>query len=188
MLAAALASLLLLGQAVAQQPTPPAPITDLSYEIGAEDVLEITVWKEEHLKKEVLVRPDGGISFPLVGDVTAAGKTVGDLRDELAQRLAKFIPDPTVSVAVLRAASQRVYVIGKVNKPGEFPMGRPMNVLQALSMAGGLTPFAARDDIKIMRKQGSATTVLPFEYSRIERGEKLEQNITLRSGDVVVVP
>lgn len=160
---------------------------DPSYEIGPEDVLEIAVWREEGLKKEVLVRPDGGISFPLVGEVAAAGKTVEALRAELVQRLERFIPEPTVSIAVLRVAG-RIYVIGRVNKPGDFPVGRDVDVLQALSMAGGLTPFAAENGIKIVRRLGDGQVTLPFEYARVVRGEKLEQNVLLRRGDVVVVP
>jgi polysaccharide export outer membrane protein len=164
-----------------------ASAADPSYEIGPEDVLEIAVWREEGLKKEVLVRPDGGISFPLIGEVAAAGKTVEALRTELVERLERYIPEPTVSIAVLRVAG-RIYVIGRVNKPGDFPVGRNVDVLQALSMAGGLTPFAAENGIKIVRRLGEGQVTLPFEYARVVRGEKLEQNVLLRRGDVVVVP
>jgi polysaccharide export outer membrane protein len=146
------------------------------------------VWKEEGLKKDVVVRPDGGLSFPLIGEVEAAGKSIAQLRTEIGQRLEKYIPDPVVAVAINKVASQRVYVIGKVNKPGEFVIGRPIDVLQALSMAGGLTPFAASNDIKIVRRQGGRNLTLPFRYSDIERGQRLEQNIVLQPGDVVVVP
>jgi polysaccharide export outer membrane protein len=158
------------------------------YRIGPEDVLEISVWKEEGLKKEVLVRPDGGISFPLAGDIQAAGKTATEIEQEIAGRIQKFIPDPVVSVAVLKVVGNKVYVIGKVNKPGEFVAGRYVDVLQALSMAGGLTPFAASDDIKVLRKENGKDIVLPFHYSQVQKGEGLEQNITLQAGDVVVVP
>jgi polysaccharide biosynthesis/export protein len=162
---------------------------DLStYRVGPEDVLEISVWREDALKKEVLVRPDGGMSYPLIGEVQAAGKTVLEIRQEIAKRLERFIPDPAVSVAILKVGSQRIYVIGKVNKPGEFPVGRYVDVLQALSMAGGLTPFADSNDIRVMRREGDRQEVLPFEYGRVVRGEKLEQNVQLRAGDVVVVP
>jgi polysaccharide export outer membrane protein len=162
---------------------------DLStYRVGAEDVLEISVWREDALKKEVLVRPDGGMSYPLIGDVQAAGKTVHEIRQEVTKRLERYIPDPAVSVAILKVGSQRVYVIGRVNKPGEYPIGRYVDVLQALSMAGGLTPFADSNDIRVMRREGDRQIVLPFEYGRVVRGQKLEQNIRLRGGDVVVVP
>lgn len=165
-----------------------AGIDPSTYRVGAEDVLEISVWREDALKKEALVRPDGGISYPLIGEVQVAGKTVLEIREEIAKRLEKFIPDPAVSVSILKVGSQRVYVIGKVNKPGDFPVGRHVDVLQALSMAGGLTPFADGNDIRVMRREGDRQVVLPFEYGRVVRGQKLEQNIQLRAGDVVVVP
>ncbi len=165
-----------------------AGIDPATYRVGAEDVLEISVWREEDLKKEALVRPDGGISYPLIGEVQVAGKTVLEIRDEIAKRLEKFIPEPAVSVAIFKVGSQRVYVIGKVNKPGDFPVGRHVDVLQALSMAGGLTPFADANEIRIMRREGDRQVVLPFEYGRVVRGQKLEQNVQLRAGDVVVVP
>jgi len=185
------------GGAFAQVPSEskPAPVStqvpgiDLStYRVGPEDTLEISVWREDTLKKEVLVRPDGGMSYPLIGDVQAAGKTVHEIREEITKRLERFIPDAVVSVAVLKVGSQRIYVIGRVNKPGEYPIGRYVDVLQALSMAGGLTPFADSNDIRVMRREGDRQVVLPFEYARVVRGQKLEQNIQLRGGDVVVVP
>ena len=165
------------------------PGIDLSsYRVGPEDLLEISVWREDALKKEVLVRPDGGMSYPLIGEVQAAGKTVLEIRQEIAKRLERFIPDPAVSVAILKIGSQRIYVIGRVNKPGEFPIGRYVDVLQALSMAGGLTPFADSNAIRVMRREGDRQIVLPFEYGNVVRGQKVEQNIQLRGGDVVVVP
>lgn len=185
------------ASAVAQEPPtgPPAapeaaaalPGVGPDYRLGPEDILEISIWREEGLKKEVLIRPDGGISFPLIGELRASGKTVEELRDEIAKRIEKFIPEPTVSVALLKV-SGRIYVVGRVNKPGDFPVGRNVDVLQALSMAGGLTPFASENDIKVMRREGDKQVILPFEYVRVVRGEKLEQNVILRSGDVVVVP
>lgn len=165
-----------------------AATIDSGYQIGPEDVLEISVWKEEGLKKEVLVRPDGGISFPLIGEIQAAGKTEGQLQKEITQRLDKFIPDPVVSVSVLKVAGNKIYVIGKVNKPGEYAAGRYVDVLQVLSMAGGLTPFAAENGIKVLRKEGGKDTVFRFRYSQVKNGENLEQNIQLKGGDVVVVP
>ena len=163
-------------------------IAPSNYRVGPEDVLEISVWREDTLKKEVLVRPDGGISYPLVGEVQAAGRTVQEIREEITKRLDKFIPDPVVTVTILKTGSQRVYVIGKVNKPGEFAIGRYVDVLQALSMAGGLTPFADSNNIRVMRRDGDRQAVLPFEYGAVIRGQKLEDNVQLRAGDVVVVP
>lgn len=159
-----------------------------NYELGPEDVLEISVWKEADLRKELLVRPDGGISFPLVGDLRAAGKTVAQLRAEIKARLEKYIPDAIVSVSVLKIASQRIYVLGKVNKPGEFTVGRYVDVLQALAMAGGLTPFAAEREIRVIRKVDGVEQVLRFDYAKAQKGEGLGQNIRLQAGDTVLVP
>ena len=198
-----LAMLAFVASAHAQTPAPaapapdakPAPVTSavpgvdpLTYRVGPEDVLEVSVWKEEGLKKELLVRPDGGASYPLIGEVQAAGKTVLEIREEIGKRLEKYIPDPVVSVAILKVGSHRVYVIGKVQKPGDFPVGRYIDVLQALSMAGGLTPFADANAIRVMRRENGKQVLLPFEYNRVVRGDKLDRNIQLRAGDVVVVP
>jgi len=158
------------------------------YRIGPEDVLDISVWKEDGLKKEVLVRPDGGISFPLVGDIQASGNTAAELQQEITHRLEKFISDPAVSVAVEKIAANRIYVIGRVNKPGEFTAGRYVDVLQGLSMAGGLTPFAQENDIKVLRRENGKDLVFPFRYSDVKRGENLQQNILLKGGDVLLVP
>jgi len=168
----------------------PADVKNLTpeYRIGPEDVLEINVWKEEALKKEVLVRPDGGIAFPLAGDMQAAGKTARELQQEITQRLEKFMADPVVSVAVLKVVGNKIYVIGRVNKAGEFITGRYVDVLQVLSMAGGLTPFASENDIKVLRKENGKDVVFPFRYSDVKKGNNLEQNIILKGGDVVVVP
>ena len=171
----------------ATEKTQPAA-TEPGYQVGPEDVLAISVWKEDSLKVEALVRPDGGLSFPLIGEVQAAGKTAGQLQQEITERLNKFIPDPVVSVSVLKVVGNKIYVIGKVNRPGEYPCGRYVDVLQALSMAGGLTPFASENDIKVLRKENGKDTVLPFRYSQVQKGQDLEQNVTLKSGDVVVVP
>jgi polysaccharide export outer membrane protein len=158
------------------------------YVIGAEDALDITVWRDDTLKANALVRPDGGISFPLVGDIKAAGKTAAQLRDELADKLGKFMPEPVVTVALLRVASYRVYVLGRVNKPGDYALGREVDVLQALTLAGGLTPFAVEDGIRVIRKVDGRSVAIPFRYSQVRRGGDLTQNITLRSGDVLLVP
>lgn len=159
------------------------------YRIQPGDVLMVSVWKEEALMTEVLVRPDGGMSFPLVGDVRASGRTVDELRVLVDERLSKFIPDPSVTIAVKQIGGNRVYVLGKVNRPGEFTFSQPIDVMQALSLAGGATSFAALDDIQILRRDaGGKQTARRFRYSDVERGRQLEQNILLKSGDTVVVP
>ena len=159
------------------------------YRLQPGDLLTIRVWKEKDLETEALVRPDGGLSFPLVGDVTAAGHTIEEVRMTLVQRLRPYIPDPVVTVAIKQIGGNRVYVIGKVQRPGEFPFNQPLDVMQALSLAGGATPFASLNDIVILRRQnGGAEHVLHFHYGDVARGKRLEQNVILESGDTVVVP
>jgi len=164
------------------------PAAEPAYVIGPEDGLDISVWKDDALKAATLVQPDGGISFPLIGDVMAAGRTAEQLRDDIARRLEKYIPEPIVTVSVVRIASYRIYVLGRVNKPGDFAAGRTLDVLQALSLAGGMTPFADEDEIRIIRKVDGKSVSLPFQYSRVRKEGDLSQNITLRSGDVLLVP
>lgn len=174
----------------AQNPIGSGPAPGGDYEIGPEDLLEISVWKEKDLQKEVLVRPDGWLSFPLVGDIHAHRKTPKQIEDEIRERLRKYIPDPVVNVSVKRIAGYKIFVIGKVNKQGEFVVGRYVDVVQALSLAGGLTPFADESGIRIIRKENgnSPETVFRFDYGDVKKGRALEQNIMLRSGDVVIVP
>jgi len=160
-----------------------------AYLVQPGDLLEVSVWKEEDLQREVLVRPDGRFSFPLAGDVEATAKTVDDLRQELTARLQKYIPDLVVTVTVTEIRGNKIYVIGQVNKPGEFVVNPRVDVMQALSMAGGTTPFAALNDIKILRRDSNGLQrAISFEYRKVEKGRSLEQNILLDSGDVVVVP
>jgi len=158
------------------------------YKIQPGDVLEISVWKEESLLRQVLVRPDGGMSFPLVGDVQAAGKSIEELQGVVTQRLTKYIPDPVVTVSTHQLNGNKVYVIGKVNRPGEFVANRYIDVVQALSVAGGMTPYAAANKIKVLRRENGKLKSIPFRYGDIEKGENLQQNIVLQSGDVVLVP
>ena len=164
------------------------PVTGIDYVLGAEDVIQISVWRDEQLTREVVVRPDGFVSFPLIGDVQAAGRTVQEVRADIVTRLTKFIPNPQVSVTVTKVLSYRIYVLGRVNKPGEYMVGHTMDVLQALSLAGGLTPFAAENDIRIMRRVSGGQQVFPFRYGDAKKGKDLEHNILLQRGDVVMVP
>ena len=164
------------------------PLSGPDYVLGPEDVLSISVWKDEQLTKDVVVRPDGMVSFPLVGDVPAAGRTVEDLRLDITKRLTKFIPNPHVSVALTKLLSYRIYVLGRVSKPGEYLVGHHTDVLQALSLAGGLTPFAAENDIKILRRSDGEELVFEFRYGDAKNGKDLRQNILLQRGDVVMVP
>jgi polysaccharide export outer membrane protein len=158
------------------------------YTIQPGDVLAIAVWKERELQGDMLVRPDGGISFPLAGDIDTAGMSIEDLTAALTSRLTKYIPDPVVTVAIKQIGGNRVYVLGKVNRPGEFPFNRPLDVMQALALAGGATPFASLNDIRILRRTSGGTQSIEFRYGDVERGRSLDQNIVLLSGDTVVVP
>lgn len=165
-----------------------AGLASAGYRLQPGDILTIDVWKEKELQQEVLVRPDGGITFPLAGDLTAAERTVEDLRGELEGRLKRFIPDVAVTVGVKTVAGNRVYVIGKVNRPGDYMIVRPTDVMQALSLAGGTTPFADVNAIRVLRREHGAQVSFEFRYGEVERGKRLDQNIVLRGGDTVVVP
>jgi polysaccharide export outer membrane protein len=158
------------------------------YLLGPGDIIDIAVWKDETLTKSVTVLPDGKLSFPLIGEVKAAGRTVAQLKQEITEKISPYAPDPTVSVEVRQVNSMLVYVIGRVNTPGRFALNTNVNVLQALTMAGGLNPFAKRDKIKIFRQEGEKTTILRFKYDEVVEGTGLEQNIMLRRGDLIVVP
>jgi len=152
------------------------------------DKLEVSVWKETEMQRIVIVRPDGKFSFPLTGEVKAAGRTVDQVRSEIEGKLARYISEPVVTVSLAEIVGNRVFVIGQVLKPGVFVMNPQVNVLQALALAGGMTPFAKTDDIIVIRGNASAQRTLPFRYGQVSSGRNLEQNILLESGDVVVVP
>ena len=164
------------------------PVVDATYLVQPGDTLQVTVWKEQELQAEVLIRPDGGLSFPLAGEIEAAGHTVEDIRKVLQGRLTKYLPDPVVTVVVKKADGSRIFVVGKVNRPGDFALFRPIDVMQALSLAGGATPYADVNGIRILRREGSQQQVFHFRYDDVRRGKDLAQNILLRSGDTVVVP
>jgi polysaccharide export outer membrane protein len=161
---------------------------DPAYLIGAGDIVEISVWKDESLSKQLVVPPDRVISFPLIGDIEVSSLTVADLRKEVTKRLKEYVPDVTVTVMLSEINSLRAYVIGKVNRPGEFPIKMDTSVLQVLSMAGGLTPFASSGNIIIIRRENQAAIKIPFDYNQVAEGKSMEQNILLQRGDVVLVP
>ena len=158
-----------------------------AYTLNPGDVLDISVWKEEEMSRKVVVLPDGTISFPLAGHMTVSGFTAAKVQDELVKRIKKYIAEPVVTVSVVEVLGNKIYVIGQVQRPGQFIVSSPIDVLQALSLAGGLTPFGDEDDIKILRGQGAAQSVLNFDYSAVKRGNKLHQNVLLKPGDVVLV-
>ncbi len=158
------------------------------YLVNAGDRLEISVWKEEDLQREVLVRPDGAFSFPLAGELLAKGRTVNEIRKELESRLARYIPDLVSTVTVVAVDGNSIYVIGQVKNPGSFVMNPVLDVMQALSLAGGTTPFASVKNIIILRREHGVQTAHRFDYSDVAEGRSLDENILLRSGDVVIVP
>jgi polysaccharide export outer membrane protein len=158
------------------------------YTVKPGDVLTISVWKEPDLQGDVLVTPDGTFSFPLVGQIDARNKTVSDLLKTISDRLKGYISDPVVTVSVKEIKGNKVYVIGQVTRPGEFIVNPSVDVMQALSMAGGTTPYASLGNIMILRRNAGTRQSFKFDYTSVVKGRDLEQNIELQSGDVVVVP
>ena len=171
-----------------QPPKVAPPVTAQNYIIGPGDILDIALWRDDALVRQVTVLADGNISFPLIGEVVAAGKTVAQLKQEISTKLTEYVPDPVLSIEVKQPNSMIVYVIGRVNNQNRFPVNGNVTVLQALSIAGGLTPFANGNKIKIMREENGKTLILPFKYYEVLQGKNVEQNITLKRGDVIVVP
>jgi polysaccharide export outer membrane protein len=183
-------TLVLAGAAAAAPPVVSGgPPPDVAYTVKPGDTLTVSVWKEPDLQGPVLVRPDGMFSFPLAGQMDARNKTVAELQQELTTKLKKYISDPVVTVSIQEIKGNKVYVIGQVQKPGDFVVNPRVDVMQALSMAGGATPFAALGDIMILRRTDTGQQqALPFKYTDVVRGRNLQQNIILQAGDVVVVP
>ena len=165
-----------------------AATDDPNYIIGAQDVLDIAVWKEPSVSRTVPVRPDGKISLPLIDDVQAAGLTPMQLTSVLADKLKKYIDEPQVTVIVTQINSQRVYIIGQVARPGAFPLLPNMTILQALSTAGGLAQFANGKKIYLLRTEDGKPVKYPFNYKDVVGGKKPEQNLVLKAGDQIIVP
>lgn len=165
--------------------TAPGPA---EYVISAGDQLGIEVWKDPNLTRTVVVLADGKITFPLIGEVAAGGKTVTQLKAEIEKRLSAFVPAPVLTLEVKHCNSLFIFVLGRVNNPGRSTLVSTVNVLQALAMAGGLNPFAKRDQIRIFRSRPDGTEILSFDYDEVIAGRRLEQNVELSRGDVVVVP
>ena len=173
------------GKKIVEKSVPP-PGTQ--YIIGPEDILRIDVWKEPKLSLSVPVRTDGKISLPLVNDVQVAGLTTLELKEVLTQKLTKFVENPTVSVIVEQINSLKIFVVGNVNNSGVFDVKREVNVLQAISMAGGFTEWAKKRKIKIFRKHAGVEKVIKVNYNKITSGKHSELNIPLQPGDTIVVP
>lgn len=158
------------------------------YLIGPGDLLGIEVWKDPSLTRTVMVLPDGKIVFPLIGELTAGGKSVESLKKEIARRIEVYVPDTVLTLEVRQMNSLFIYVLGRVNNPGRPQLTGNVNVLQALAMAGGLNPFAKRSDIRIFRQEGGETRIFHFDYDEVTSGERLADNIELKRGDVLFVP
>jgi polysaccharide export outer membrane protein len=179
--------------AAAQQQRPAAPkakpAADLEeYRIGPEDVLSISVWKNEPMSRVLPVRPDGMISLPLIDDVMAAGLTPAELRNVLAQKLAEYVPSPAVTVIVNDVKSFKVSVIGEVIRPARYELKSRTSVLDVLALAGGFNQFAARNRVVVLRQEGDKKVRIPFNYNRVTAGASDEENLYLRPGDIVLVP
>ena len=186
--------LCLVAAAVLGTASAAAQDTAAGYQINGGDLLHISVYGEQNLDKDVPVQPDGGIAFPLVGNLNARGMTLKELQGKIASNLreSQYFPNLTdneVTVSMVKATGNSVSVVGQVKAPGTFAYDTQLDVMQALSLAGGLTPFASKSKIKILRRDQAGTqTAILFDYGDVEDGEQLEKNILLRGGDVVVVP
>jgi polysaccharide export outer membrane protein len=159
-----------------------------SYLLNAGDILNISVWNEDALQKEVIILPDGMISFPLAGQLMAEGKAVSNLQNEITEKLSEYISDPVVTVSVISVAGNNIHIMGKVGSPGSIVMSQTLDFMQALSLAGGLSPYAKEDDIIILRRINSKQKAIAVDYPALKNGEKLEDNIMLKSGDVIIIP
>lgn len=167
-----------------------APSSKVSsdYLIGSDDVLDVNVWKEQELTRTLQVRPDGKISMPLLNDVQAAGLTPTQLAQAITDKLKKYLTAPQVTVMITQINSQRVYVTGEVTRPGAYPVLPGMSILQAITSAGGLTPFANGKKIFLMRSENGVQAKYPFSYKEVLDGRKAEENLKVKAGDTIVVP
>ena len=171
-----------------EQANPPTSESDDDYLIGPGDILSIDVWKEPDLSKQVSVRLDGNISLPLVNDIEAAGLTLVQLREQLAEKYKDFVDVPEVSVTLIESRSKRIYLLGKINRPGEYALQKNMTIVHAISLAGGLAEWADASDIKLIRKIKGTEKTFRVDYDAIVSGEDLGQNVQLQPDDTIFVP
>ena len=170
-------------------PALPAGVTaPAGYVIGPDDQLGIVYWREKDMSADVVVRPDGMISLPLLNEVKASGLTPEELRAAITQSASKFVEEPTVSVVVKAINSRKVFITGQVAKPGFYPLAAPTTVLQLIATAGGVAEYADKGKITIVRREGGKDTVFRFNYEDVLKGKNLQQNIELKPGDTVAVP
>jgi polysaccharide export outer membrane protein len=172
----------------AQPGAPPVAAAPDTYIIGAQDVVQVTVWKEPELSGPIPVRPDGKISLALLNDVDAAGLTPTQLAESIASKLKKYMEEPRVSVIVTQINSRRVYVLGQVMHPGAMPLTPDMTVLQAISTAGGLSQFTDGKKAYVLRSENGVQRRIPVNYKLLVKGEQMDANVLLKSGDTIVVP
>jgi polysaccharide biosynthesis/export protein len=158
------------------------------YLIGPDDQLTVVYWREKDLSADVVVRPDGLISLPLLNDIQAAGLTPDQLRLSITQGATKFVEDPTVSVVVKAINSRKVFITGQIAKPGPYPLGGPTTVLQMIATAGGVAEYADKKKIVVVRRENGKESTLRFNYEDVVKGKNLAQNIELRPGDSIIVP
>lgn len=170
--------------------TAPSSMESPAYRINSGDILLVFVWNEKDLSQEVLVRPDGMVSLPLAGQIQAGGITVNEVQKNITTALTKYMKDePSVTVAIKETRGYSIFVLGKVNRPGQFLINQPTDVMQALALAGGLNTFAAESSINVLhRDKDGIQKTIRFRYSDVKAGENLQTNILLDSGDIVVVP
>lgn len=190
LITAAIISILLLSTtsiSFSQSDLSPSPLQ--TYTIGHGDVLEIVTWKEPDFSRDqIVVRLDGKISFPLMDDVVAAGRTPTELKVDIQNRLKDFVADPNVTVSVRNGASKRFYILGEVIKTGEYPLVKNLTVLQAFAIAGGFTEWASKKEIIVFRRQGGEETVIRIDYKDILKGKDFSQNVEIRADDTIIVP
>ena len=176
------------GNASAVAPDPAPIFVPADYVIGPDDILTVFFWREKDLSGDVTVRPDGRVSLPLLNDIDAAGLTPEQLRVRLTENATKFLTDPTVTVVVKQINSRKVFITGNISKPGPYPLGAPITVMQLIAMAGGVAEFANTENIQIIRNESGKQSTLRFNYKDMARGKNLQQNILLKPGDTIVVP
>lgn len=162
--------------------------TPADYVIGPEDQLSVVFWRDKDLSADVVVRPDGKISLPLLNDVQAGGLTPEQLRLNVTEEAKRFVEDPTASVVIKQINSRKVFVTGEVDKPGTYPLAGPTTVLQLLATAGGLKEYAAKEKIVVLRREGGREVSYKFNYKQVVQQKNPSQNIDLKPGDTVVVP
>jgi polysaccharide export outer membrane protein len=179
------------GTPQAQSPASPPPAAiqvPADYAIGVDDGLSIVFWRDPAMSADVVVRPDGKISLPLLNDVDAAGRTPEQLRVTILERAKRFVEEPSITVVVRAINSRKVFITGQVAHAGSYSLANHTTVLQLIAMAGGLTDYADGKKIKVLRVEQGRSTMLPFNYEEVRKGKKLDQNIELRVGDTIIVP